>query len=628
MDAAHLIVSDERNMAHRRSPMRGRRLIFASLVAGTIIALVSSLLFIFSRNGLTWIEIAMAAVFALNTPWMVIGFWNAIIGFGLLHFRRDWLRHVTGLAGLDDVQSPITARVAVVMPVFNEDPALVVRNLRAVTDGLDATGQADNFDLFLLSDTNKPEIAERERALFDAWRDGNARPDRLHYRRRAENTRQKVGNIEDFCARWGDGFDYMIVLDADSVMSGEAILRIVRLMQQNPKVGILQTLVTGMPARSAFARMFQFGMRHGMRSYTTGSAWWQGPDGPYWGHNAILRLSAFRAHCHLPALPGERPLGGEILSHDQVEAVFMRRGGYEVRVLPLEDGSYEENPTNLPDFLTRDLRWCQGNMQYLKLFLHPELIRGVRPMGRIQLMLAVMMYTGAPLWYLFMSLGLVDLAFGPFGTLTEPAAQAVPGVPGFGLALFATVMAMTFAPKILGVLDVALRRTARRSYGGGVRILAGTLVELVFSMLVSPVAALAQTIFIGGLFFGKRIRWDAQERDDRRVTLGEAAVGLWPQTLLGAAFLATLWTVAPAVLPWAAPVIAGLLLAVPVATVTALPGLGRIMRRLGLCAIPEELEMPEALRRTAKPIEVAAAGTLGAVLPVAEIRSRVDPERA
>lgn len=628
MDAAHLMVSDERNTAHRGSPLRARRLIFAGLVAGTICALVAALSYIFSRNGLTWVEIAMIAVFALNTPWMVIGFWNAIIGFGLLHFRRDWLRQVTGLAGLEDVQSPITSRVAIVMPVFNEDPALVVRNLRAVTDGLDATGQADNFDLFLLSDTNKPEIAAEELALFEAWRDRNARPDRLHYRRRAENTRQKVGNIEDFCERWGDGFDYMIVLDADSVMSGEAILRMVRLMQQNPNVGILQTLVTGMPASSAFARMFQFGMRHGMRSYTTGSAWWQGPDGPYWGHNAILRLPVFRAHCHLPALPGERPLGGEILSHDQVEAVFMRRAGYEVRVLPLEDGSYEENPTNLPDFLTRDLRWCQGNMQYVKLFLHPSLIRGVRPMGRLQLLLAIMMYTGAPLWYAFMGLGLVDLVFGPFETIGGPVAEAAPGVPGFGLALFVSVMVMTFAPKILGVLDVALRRSARRSYGGMAKILAGTLVELVFSMLVSPVAALAQTIFIGGLFFGKRIRWDAQERDDRRVTLIEAMSGLWPQTLLGGIFLATLWTVAPQVLPWATPVIAGLLLAVPVATVTSLPGLGRAMFRTGLCAIPEELEVPETLRRIAEPVDFGSVLTLPAVPTAAELRPLADPETA
>ncbi len=601
--------------------MTARRILFLGLVSSTILALVSALTYVFAADGLRAIEIAMITVFALNTPWMVIGFWNAVIGFSLLHFKRDWLRSVTGLSGLEDETSAIGGRTAIVMPVHNESPDLVVGNLKAVIDSLDATGLSDTFDVFLLSDTTDPDIALREQSLFEAWRDGNERPDRLHYRRRTDNIRQKVGNIEDFCTRWGDGFDFMIVLDADSVMSGPAILRLVRLMQHNPALGILQTLVTGMPASSAFARMFQFGMRHGMRSYTTGSAWWQGPDGPYWGHNAILRLQAFRRNCALPALPGTRPLGGEILSHDQVEAVFMRRGGYEVRVLPLEDGSYEENPTTLPDFLTRDLRWCQGNMQYLKLFRHPSLIRGVRPMGRLQLLLAIMMYTGAPLWYAFMGLGLTDLCL---TAASNGGSVPALGAPGFGLALFAAVMGMTFAPKLFGILDIALRRAGRRSYGGGLRIAAGTVLETLFSLLLSPVVALAQTVFVFGLFFGKRIRWDAQERDDRRVTLGEALSGLWLQTVLGAAFLVVLSVVAPHILPWATPVIAGLLLSVPFAVVTAMPMLGRFFRRFGLCAIPEESLVPEVLRdvRISMPQPAPILRAAPAVRPLA------DPERA
>jgi len=601
--------------------MSARRILFFGLVSSTILALVSALTYVFASDGLRAIEIAMITVFALNTPWMVIGFWNAVIGFSLLHFNRDWLRSVTGLSGLEDEMSAISSRTAIVMPVHNENPELVVGNLKAVTDSLDATGLSDTFDVFLLSDTTDPDIVQREQALFEAWRDGNERPDRLHYRRRTDNSRQKVGNIEDFCKRWGDGFDFMVVLDADSVMSGSAILRLVRLMQHNPALGILQTLVTGMPASSAFARMFQFGMRHGMRSYTTGSAWWQGPDGPYWGHNAILRLQAFRRNCTLPALPGTRPLGGEILSHDQVEAVFMRRGGYEVRVLPLEDGSYEENPTTLPDFLTRDLRWCQGNMQYLKLLRHPSLIRGVRPMGRLQLLLAIMMYTGAPLWYAFMGLGLVDLCL---KTISSTENISVPEVPGFGLVIFAAVMGMTFAPKLLGILDIALRRVGRQSYGGGLRIAAGTALETLFSLLLSPVVALAQTVFVFGLFFGKRIRWDAQERDDRRVTLREALSGLWLQTALGVGFLAVLTAIAPHILPWATPVIAGLLLSVPFAVVTALPSLGRLFRRFGLCAIPEESLVPEVLRD----VRVTVPQPAPIIRAAPSVRPLADPERA
>ena len=117
-----------------------------------------------------------------------------------------------------------------------------------------------------------------------------------------------------------------------------------------------------MPSASPFARIFQFGMRLGMRSYTLGSAWWQGDCGPFWGHNAIVRIAPF---IRLRAAGAREGAGeGHILSHDQIEAVLMRKAGYEVRVLAEEGSSFEQNPPTLLEFLRRDLRWCQGNMQY------------------------------------------------------------------------------------------------------------------------------------------------------------------------------------------------------------------------------------------------------------------------
>src|SRR5260221_7232165 len=193
----------------------------------------------------------------------------------------------------------------------------------------------------------------------------------------------------------------MLVLAADSLMWGAAFLRLVRAMQANPTLGILQTLVVGQPADSAFARIFQFGMRHGMRTHTTGIAWWQGSSGPYWGHNAIVRLEPFVAHCRLPTLSGRPPLGGPVLSHDQVEAALMRAAGYEVRGIADEFESWEENPPSLPDFIKRDLRWRQGNMQYLRLLCR----RGLKPMGRFQLVNAIFMYLGAPFWILMLVAG-------------------------------------------------------------------------------------------------------------------------------------------------------------------------------------------------------------------------------
>jgi membrane glycosyltransferase len=574
----------------QRPNMKARRWTFLALVLSTMAGLTFVLASLFTPKGLNGFEIAMIVLFALNTPWLSIGFWNAVIGFSLLHGRRNWLGAVTPLQGHDDTTSEITTRTAIVMPVFNEDPSRVQRHLRTVTQSLDATGLAEHFEIFLMSDTNRADLAAEEERLFADWRATDPRPERLHYRRRVENTRQKVGNIEDFCERWGDGFEHMVVLDADSLMSGGAILRMVRLMQANPRLGILQSLVTGLPATSAFARVFQFGMRHGMRSYTTGSAWWQGDEGPYWGHNAIIRLAPFRAHCRLPRLSGKAPLGGEILSHDQVEAVMMRRAGYEVRVLPIEDGSFEENPPTLQDFMKRDLRWCQGNVQYLKLLTMP----GIRPLGRLQLLLAIMMYTAAPVWYAFMLTGLAQFAHGALThqvTLHDEIMSAfmVPMAEmGGGVILFIVILGMNFAPKILGVLDVLLRPGERARYGGAGVLTLSAIVEALFSMLIAPVVALAQTIFLVALFLGHKVTWDGQTRDQYSVTLSEAFRGLWPQTLMGLFFAFGLAILVPEFLIWGAPVTVGLLLAAPFASITSRPDLGRAFATSGICAIPEE----------------------------------------
>ena len=229
------------------------------------------------------------------------------------------------------------------------------------------TGEGAQFSYFVLSDTNDPAVAAAEERAVEAWKAADPDRDRIVYRRRSDNTGFKAGNVRDFCERWGKDYALMLPLDADSLMAGPEIVRLVRMMQAHPRIGILQSLVVGMPSSSAFARIFQFGMRHGMRAYTMGQAWWVGDCGPFWGHNALVRIKPFHEQCDLPILPGKPPLGGHVLSHDQVEATLMRRAGYEVRVLPEERGSWEENPPTMLEFAQRDVRWCQGNMQYIKL---------------------------------------------------------------------------------------------------------------------------------------------------------------------------------------------------------------------------------------------------------------------
>ena len=281
----------------------------------------------------------------------------------------------------------------------------------------------------------------------NAWRGRIA----LTYRRREHNTGFKAGNIRDFCDRWGKHHDFALVLDADSLMTADAVLRLVRIMQANPQLGILQSLVTGMPSTSAFARIFQFGMRLGMRSYTIGSAWWQGDCGPYWGHNAIVRLAPFMEHCQLPVLGKSALIAGHVLSHDQVEAVLMRRAGYEVRVLPEEGASFEQNPPTLIEFIRRDLRWCQGNMQYWHFLVMP----GLKLVSRYQLAFALLMFLGSPAW-----IGL--LVFGTIAVALAGSGEAFIR-PDAGFAVFGIVLVMWFAPKIATVIDVLTRPSLRRS---------------------------------------------------------------------------------------------------------------------------------------------------------------------
>ncbi|HYH43216.1 MAG TPA: glucans biosynthesis glucosyltransferase MdoH, partial [Burkholderiales bacterium] len=344
--------------------MRRRRVGFAAVALASCAALLALMAATLFPAGFDLTGGVMLCLFALTLPWTTIGFWNAVIGFALMGFVRDpagrVAPHLRGITG----EEAIASATALLVCIRNEDTRRVSSNLDWMIQGLVATGEARWFHLYILSDSNEPAIAAEEERCAAALAERFGAALTVTYRRREISSGFKAGNIRDFCERWGWLHRFAIVLDADSVMTPSAMLRLVRVMQAQPRIGILQTLVTGLPSGSAFARIFQFGMRLGMRSFTLGAASWQGDCGPYWGHNAILRLAPFIEHCELPVLPGEPPLGGHVLSHDQLEAVLMRRAGYEVRVLPDEDGSWEGNPPSLTEFIRRDLRWCQGNMQY------------------------------------------------------------------------------------------------------------------------------------------------------------------------------------------------------------------------------------------------------------------------
>ncbi|WP_420394173.1 glucans biosynthesis glucosyltransferase MdoH [Acuticoccus sp.] len=560
--------------------LRRRRLAVLALNGATVAALALVMALLLAHDGLGAVEVAMGLAYLVTLPWLSIGFWNAVLGTILMARGAP---HDDPLALVEDPEAPITSRTAVVMTVRNEDPEAALGRLRLVQDDLSATGLGPHVDVHVLSDTSDPAIALAEENLVAAWR--AARPDApVHYRRRADNAGYKAGNLEEFCARRGADYDYLLPLDADSLMSAELVARLVRLMERHPRIGILQTLAVGTPSRSLFTRAFQFGMRHGMRAYTAGSVWWTGDCGPYWGHNALIRVAPFAEHCRLPVLPGDGPLGGHVMSHDQVEAVLMRRAGYHVRVLAEEGGSYEDNPPTLPDFIRRELRWCRGNMQYFKLLAMP----GLHAVSRVQLALAILMYLAAPAWMAFVLLGaLATIA----GGVSVPA--------GLGVALVVVVLTLSFAPKLMGLAGVLANGAEAARYGGRGRALAGGLVELVLSMLMAPAVAFAVAVFAVGLLFGVTADWRAQPRSARRVGWGEAARTFLPQAGFGIALVAILSITAPHVLWFAAPVIAGLVLAAPFAVLTADPRVGTAVTRLGVCAIPEEADPPPLLARLA-----------------------------
>jgi len=560
-----------------------RRWIVLGLNVATWLLLNGAAWSVLGSGGWTLVDIVLALAFAIATPWTVLGFWNALIGLWLLHREGDAMTEVAPFARAGDERVPVTIRTAVFMTLRNEDPERAIARLKIVKQSIDATGEGSQFDYFILSDTNNEAIGEREEKAAAAFA-AEAGEGRVVYRRRTDNTAFKAGNVRDFLDRWGARYELMLPLDADSLMAGATIVKHVRMMQAYPKLGILQSLVVGMPSSSAFARIFQFGMRQGMRSYTMGQAWWVGDCGPFWGHNALVRIRPFMDHCHLPVLSGGPPLGGHVLSHDQVEATFMRRAGYEVRVLPEEEGSWEENPPTILEFSRRDVRWCQGNMQYVKLLDQP----GLKLISRFQLLWAILMFVGVPAWTLM-------IALSPFLAWHGPSREAFP--VGFAATVYVIFFLMYLMPKIAGFTDILMTEGGTDRYGGRAHFLGAAATELVFSFLLGALTSFRITVFMIGLAFGKSVTWGGQQRDAMALSWREAWDAFWPQMAFGWAVFGLLWWASPAAALWSLPLTAGFLVAVPFAVLTASPALGSFFVSHRLCGIPEEFAMPDEIAR-------------------------------
>ncbi len=545
----------------------GRVVFFAILLSGSVV-LAWMMARVLAPGGWRAAEMVLMGCFLGIVPWLGVCLGNALPGFLVLVGARNPPRAVLPVVG-DIEAGPITLTTAIAVTVRNEDMAQVLPAQRALQDGLDDAGVGRRFVLWVLSDTQDPAAAAAEEVAVAAFR---AMDDRVRYRRRAANAGFKAGNVMEFLDQHADGIDLVLMMDADSAMTAEAVLRLVRIMQADEGMGLVQHLTVGKPAAAAFPRLFQFGMRAGMRVWATGQAVWQGDEGPYWGHNAIFRAAAFRDHCKLETLPD----GSTILSHDQVEAARLRAAGWRVCVWAGEDGSQEANPPALPEFLHRDSRWLAGNLQYWHLLRLP----GFRWMGRWQLVQAIMMFLGAPLYVAILALAAWLAATGGAEEVPRGALLAMAAAWGFAL----------YSPKLLGYLEVLLFAARRARYGGGGRFAAGAGLEIAFMLLMDPVAQVHKSLAMLRLALGWKAVWLPQNRSDRGVGWGEALRMFWPHTLAGAVAFACFAQAGWFAVLVALPVAGGLLVAVPFCVATADPGVSAWLRRHGIAAVPEEVE--------------------------------------
>lgn len=573
-----------------------RRLVLLFLMLGQTALATYYMSRVLPYQGKEWLEIALLSLFALLFCWVSAGFWTAMTGFILLARGKD--PFLISQTALTNGTIEAGARTAIVMPICNEDVTRVFAGLRATYESVQKTGQLEHFDFFVLSDSGNSDTCAAEVAAWAALCKAVDGFGRIFYRRRQRRTRRKSGNIDDFCRRWGNNYRYMIVLDADSVMSGDCLSKLVQSMEANPDAGIIQTAPRAAGRDTLYARIQQFSTRVYGPLFTAGLHYWQLGESHYWGHNAIIRVKPFIEHCALSLLPGKGPFAGEILSHDFIEAALMRRAGWKVWIAYDLDGSYEEMPPNLLDELKRDRRWCQGNLMNFRLFLS----RGMHSVHRAVFVTGVMAYLSAPLWFLFLILSTGLLAQ---HTLTEPTYftepwQLFPNWPQWhpekALALFSATATLLFLPKVLSALLICWQ--GAKQFGGRMRLLFSVLIEMFFSMLLAPVRMLFHTHFVISAFMGWALRWKSPPREDTETTPAEAFRHHGLHTLLGLAWGGAVFWLNPTFLPWLLPIVGSLAVAIPISIYSSKVSNGLRFRKKKLFLIPEEAEPPVELLAT------------------------------
>jgi len=570
--------------------VKARRLVL--LAATTIVTALAAVapFILYARHGFDGLEMLAFGLFLILIASIACWFSNSAIGLWVLMTDREQ----------DDLDfrphpSAPTTRTALLMPLYNEDAYTALARLAQIDAGLARLGVTDAFDLFVLSDTNKEEALMLEQAAFAGFR--IRAHSQAFYRHRDQNTEAKSGNITDWTRRWGAAYDFMIVLDADSTMAGETVLRLVDAMERNPGIGLIQTAPTIVKASTLFARVSQFSVKLYGRVAAAGLAWWTGSEGSYWGHNAILRTRAFAEAAGLPVLPGKKPFGGHIMSHDVVEAALLRRAGWAVHVTAALDGSCEETPPTITDFIRREHRWCQGNLQHIALLGS----RGLNGASKMQLFMGVLAYVASPLWFASLVTGLVIQLYYPI----DWASFFYFLHPQFTPFMLASLLAgvLLIGPKIMGAALVLSRPRERRAFGGGFQIIKGMCAEVFLSATLAPILMVANTVSVTKILCGQDAGWHAQQRDADGITWADAFRSMRWQMAVGLGFCAAL-AFRPDLATFFMPIVGPLLLAAPIAVWTSRRTTGEALAARGFLVTPagdEQSATPSVLHGPVRP---------------------------
>ena len=608
------------------SPRRitARRILFILLVVLTTFLALAMITSAFLQNGITPTELMLLILYTLLILWVSTSFWTATLGFWVLLRGGDRysIGRMPASRGKADAGPP---RTALVMPIYNEDPTRVSAGLRAVWQSVQETGRGDEFELFILSDTRDPECWMQEEVnWYRMCADFNAHG-RIFYRNRERNVARKSGNLEDFCHRWGGRYRYMVVLDADSLMAGETLVRMVDMMENHPGVALIQSPPLPANHKSLFSRILQFASNFYGDIFVWGINYWQLSASGYWGHNAIIRIEPFVKHCGLSKLPGREPFGGEIFSHDTVEAGMLRDSGWEVWIAPDLKGSFEELPPTLIDYAKRDRRWCQGNLQHLRMVFAKDF----SGLSRLYFLMGIMSYVSSPLWLCFLILT---------GFEAYVMSQTMP-VYFFGDNLFPVwpesyvvemttvllvTLSMLFLPKFWSLILGILNWRRLKGYGGLFRATLSVVLESVFSMLTAPVLMIYQSKFVLAILMRRSVGWPPQNRDDHRLGLWEAIQAHGEHTLIGLLAGWISYRYVQGFFLWLIPVLAGLVLSIPLSMLSSSTAAGLIARRLGLFLTPEECREPRVIQLLKQNLELVEAADANGLLP-AEASKVADP---